>query len=388
MRCGLGIAVAIAGVFPASAPAPDHRESVVRFATFNIQELRSGKLTAVDPAGHGTNPQLVKAAAVIQRIRPDILLINEIDFDPAARNATLFRDRYLRVSQSGGEPIDFPHLFVAPVNTGVPTGRDLDQDGRADGPGDAFGFGHYPGEYGMALLSRHPIEESRVRTFQRFAWREMPGNLIPDGASGKPPYYTPEQAAVLRLSSKSHWDVPVRTGGATVHVLASHPTPPIFDGPEDRNGRRNFDENRLWADYITGGAAAAYIVDDRGRRGGLPTGELFVIMGDLNSDPVKMEPHAAYSRPTIQQILQHPRVMDPKPRSLGSAVDAADYPGDRTVRTNAFGRIDYVLPCRELPVRDAGVFWPPPGDPLHELVSPPEPSSDHRLVWTDVLVPG
>jgi hypothetical protein len=40
---------------------------------------------------------------------------------------------------------------------------------------------------------------------------------------------------------------------------------------------------------------------------------------------------------------------------------------------------------------DAAVFWPTTDDPLFPLVgggSPPVPSSDHRLVWIDVRVPG
>ena len=55
---------------------------------------------------------------------------------------------------------------------------------------------------------------------------------------------------MFRLSSKSHWDVPIRIGRETVHFLVSHPTPPVFDGPEDRNGTRNHDEIRFWADYV------------------------------------------------------------------------------------------------------------------------------------------
>ena len=35
----------------------------------------------------------------------------------------------------------------------------------------------------------------------------------------------------FRLSSKSHWDVPLSIGGRTVHFLVSHPTPPVFDDP-------------------------------------------------------------------------------------------------------------------------------------------------------------
>lgn len=365
-------------------PTGKHAETTVRFATFNIRQLNADKLGMTDDQGRGTNAQLRKAAEIIQRVRPDVLLVNEIDYDDNRRSTVLFRQRYLRIGQHGQSPIDYPHVFSAPTNTGVPTGMDLDHDGRSDGAGDAYGYGHYRGEYGMALLSRHPVDKRAARTFRHFAWKDMPGNLMPDGRDGKPAWYTPEQAAILRLSSKSHWDVPVCIGDMTIRVLASHPTPPVFDGPEDRNGRRNHDEIRFWADYIAGGERAAYIVDDDGGRGGLARDAMFVIMGDLNSDPVKMEAHAAYERPTIHLLLREPRVADPKPRSLGSAVVDDDYPGDKAARTSDFGRIDYVLPCRELTVGDAGVFWPPPGDPLHPLVSEPDPASDHCLVWVDV----
>ena len=49
-------------------------------------------------------------------------------------------------------------------------------------------------------------------------------------------------------------------------LLVAHPTPPVFDGPEDRNGRRNFDEIPLLGDYVTG--RSGYIYDDDGGRGG------------------------------------------------------------------------------------------------------------------------
>jgi len=348
-------------------------EPVVRIATFNIWELSKDKLDTVDEKGHGTNVQLRKAAEVIQRVRPAILLVNEIDFDAdQRRNAAAFRDRYLKVSQNGQEPIDFPHLFFEPVNTGVPTGLDLDNDGKPDGPNDAFGFGKYPGQYGMAIYSRYPLDADGARTFQKLLWKDMPGNLMPDGREGRPAWYSPDRAAILRLSSKSHWDVPVRIGDTVLHLLASHPTPPVFDGPEDRNGRRAFDEIRLWADYLSGCQASGYIKDDKGRPGGLPPDAAFVILGDQNADVEKGE--RAYGMAAIEQLLKHPRVQDPAPT------------GAEGRKTCDFGRIDYVLPSRGLAVRGSGVFWPPPGDPLRALVDKPDPSSDHRLVWVDIVL--
>ena len=60
----------------------------------------------------------------------------------------------------------------------------------------------------------------------------MPGALLPDDPATEEPadWFTPEELAVVRLSSKSHWDVPIKVGLHTVHFLVSHPTPPVFDG--------------------------------------------------------------------------------------------------------------------------------------------------------------
>ena len=41
---------------------------------------------------------------------------------------------------------------------------DLDNDGRSDGPADGFGYGKYPGQYGMALYSRYPIDREKARS--------------------------------------------------------------------------------------------------------------------------------------------------------------------------------------------------------------------------------
>ena len=77
---------------------------------------------------------------------------------------------------AGLEGLDYPHAHQGPQNTGVPTGLDLDGDGRRAGPPDAFGWGRFPGQYAMAVLSRYPLGE--VRSFARFPWAAMPGVAI------------------------------------------------------------------------------------------------------------------------------------------------------------------------------------------------------------------
>ena len=355
-----------------------------RIATFNIWELSTAKLNQLDDRGKGANKQLLSAAEIIQRVRPDILLINELDFDAEHRNnAQHFSRRYLEVSQSDLAPIRYPHIFFEPVNTGLPTGRDLDKDGKTAGPGDAIGYGRYPGQYGMALFSKFPINPKQTRTFQKLLWKDVPENLIPDGRKGRPALYTADDLKILRLSSKSHWVVPIRIGAKTLHVLCSHPTPPVFDGPEDRNGRRTFDEIRLLADLVRGGSGTEYLVDDQGRRGPLKPGALFVILGDLNAEPVK-DP-APYGRTAVSQILDLDCLQDPLPRSAGGASGKTPGPPQYPERrTSNFGRIDYVLPSVGIEILDTGIFWPKPSDSLSALVAGDRAASDHRLVWVDV----
>jgi hypothetical protein len=366
----------------------------VRFATFNASLNRSNAGDLAADLATPDNAQARVIAEIIQRTRPDVLLINEFDYDPSA--VGLFQDNYLGVSQNGADPITYPHTFIAPSNTGVPSGFDLNNDGSVGGPDDALGFGFFPGQFGMVVYSKYPIGE--VRTFGNFLWKDMPGALLPiDPATGED-WYSPDELDVLPLSSKSHWDLEIEIGKKDVHLLVSHPTPPVFDGDEDRNGRRNFDEIRFWADYVHS-RRGRYIYDDEGRFGGLGRGQPFVIAGDMNSDP-----NDGDSIPgAIQQLLDHPKVNDKfTPTSTGGVWAAQvqggvndDHISDPAADTADFGeppgnlRADYVLPSKRLRVVDGAVFWPAEGEPFFELTGVfPFPSSDHRLVWIDVEVPG
>ncbi len=403
-----------AALAPASAtgaapdPATDRgRAETVRFATFNASLNRAAAGELVEDLSTPDDPQAAAVAEIVQREDPDVLLVNEFDYVPEHAAADLFRTNYLEVSQRGAPPVHYPYVYVAPSNTGVPSGHDLDNDGTVGGGNDAFGFGLFEGQYGMAVFSKHPIDTGAVRTFQTFRWADLPGALLPDdpATAAAADWYSPAELEDVRLSSKSHWDVPVQVGadadghgGRTVHLLASHPTPPTFDGPEDRNGTRNHDEIRFWADYVSGGRAAAYVYDDEGRTGGLARGSSFVVAGDQNSDPVDGDSVPG----AIQQLLEHPRVSDPRPASRGareaSSLQAGanlEHGGDPRFDTADFNddpqpgnlRADYVLPSRDLRVQDAGVFWPVQANPLSRLTGTfPFPSSDHRSVWVDVQV--
>jgi len=389
---------------PAAAGHKKARYSA-RFATFNASLNRFNEGDLVNDLSTPDNVQAQTIAEIIQHSRPHVLLINEFDYDAEGLAAQLFQDNYLGVSQNGAKPLHYPYRYVAESNTGIPSGRDLDKDGSIGGPGDAFGFGFFPGQYGMVVYSKYPIDFDNIRTFQHFLWKDMPGALLPVDPDTGESYYDEGDLEIFRLSSKSHWDIPIQIGSEQVHFLVSHPTPPVFDGPEDRNGTRNYDEIRFWADYISG---AGYIYDDAGNYGGLDQNAHFVIAGDENSDPLDGDSIPG----AIDQLLDHPLVnTNSTPSSLGAveqallqnsvndthssdpAYDTADF-ADAYGPPPDFGgapgnlRADYVLPSKQLYIANSGVFWPLEDDPLFDLVGTfPFPSSDHRLVYVLVRIP-
>lgn len=360
----------------------------IRVATFNVSMDGSNyaqDVAALDESplpellAKGENEQIQNIAAIIQRVRPDVILLNEFDYDENwQRNAALFQQNYLGKPQLGGEAIEFKYAFSAPVNTGQVSAYDYDGDGvKGQLPADGYGFGFYPGHYGMLVLSNIPIDTANIRTFKNVKWSQQPDAVIPkiDGE----PFYDEQTWTNARLSSKSFWDVPLKLGGNTVHLLASHPTPPVFDGPEDRNGLRNKAEIQLLIDYINN-SAAPYLKDDQGLQGGLADSKPFVIVGDLNAAP-----EGDKARPdVIKPLLEHPRVNSAKvPRSEGgAALEKVPFSQYYTAAWRA--RVDYALPSTEFTIEDSGVFWPQEGEPLADVVSARKRSSDHKLVWIDI----
>ncbi|EFF42860.1 conserved hypothetical protein [Xanthomonas citri pv. aurantifolii str. ICPB 11122] len=368
----------------------------LRIATYNTS-LYSDEAGGLIRELQGDSAHARKIAAVLQRVRPDLVLLNEFDFDPEHRAADLFQQRYLQVAQpGGGEALRYPYRYLAPVNTGVPSGLDLDNNGSAGGEGrargnDAWGYGLHPGQYGMLVLSRYPIDAQAVRSFQLLKWSALPGALRPIDPASKTSYYSDAIWAQLRLSSKSHWDVPVRTPVGVVHALVSHPTPPVFDGAEKRNAARNHDELQLWRAYLDNAPdSQRWLCDDKGGCGGLAADARFVILGDLNNDPVD----GAGRHEAIRALIHHPRVLQyPTPHSDGGPEKTAEYAalgiahsGDPHQVTGDFGpqagtmRLDYVLPSRQFTLIGSGIFWPASNAPEAAIAD----GSDHHAVWIDL----
>lgn len=393
-RLCLGVLIALNVLLPVPAPAqgsddplpsagqaaiipmPRAAPGALRVATFNAALSRRGPGLLLRDILTGNDPQVAAVADIVAHVGPDILLLTVIDHDGG-----LVALRAL-AAELAARGADYPHLFAFTPNSGLPSGLDLDGDGRSGSADDAHGFGAFAGARGMALLSRLPVDAAQARDFSGFLWRDLPGALYP----GDPPPSAAAQAA-QRLSTTGHWDVPVILPGEAgrLHLLTFHAGPPVFGRVPGRNQRRNHDEVRFWSLFLDNALPMP------------PPGAPYVLLGGSNLDPVDGDGLTG----AMAGLLAHPALQDPAPRSAGGpqAQGAADqaHRGDPALDTTYWQhrgapgnlRVDHVLPSRDLRVMDAGVFWPAPDNPAARLLGADGTgASRHRLVWVDIALPG
>ena len=367
----------IAGLLGGLASA-DTPPDPIRIATYNTELKRRGPGLLLRDILSGKDEQVQAVVGVITHISPDILLLNSFDYDLG--NVAL--NAFAELLAEHGTP--YPYRFALRPNTGMRTGLDMDGDGRTGDPRDAQGYGRFAGQGGMAILSRVPIDAAAVQDFSALKWQNFPNAMLPT-VDGKP-FPSPQAQAKQRLSTTGHWVVPITLSQGDINLMAFHATPPVFDGEEDRNGKRNHDEVRFWSVYLDGALAEK------------PNTAAFVILGDANLDP-----HDGDGRGTaMQSLLTHARVQDVTPKSQGAvaasrtqagvntsqtgnpALDTADWDDSDTNAGNM--RVDYVLPSTDLTVTGSGVFWPSPDAPNAALLSVGDTlASRHHLVWIDVI---
>lgn len=299
----------------------------IRIATFNTELARKGPGLLLRDVLKGAD-DIASAQAAINFVNPDILAIQSFDHDLTGAALGAF-------SATLDQP--YAHLFALAPNTGVPTGLDLDGDGRLGNERDAQGYGAFRGQGGMALLSRFALDTRASVDHSQVLWAD-----IDDGLWDGPDVLNEDARTVQRLSTTGHWEVPVQVGATTLTLMTYHATPPVFDGPEDRNGRRNADETLFWLGPLEGA-------------------DLPIVLGDANLDPARGDGRGE----AMQRLLAHPALQDP-------------LTGTDSVVFSQTGplRVDYVLPSSKLRVTDAGIHWPKGED-----------ASRHALVWIDIALP-
>lgn len=294
----------------------------VRIGFWNADLSRKGPGLLLRDITRAEDPQIDAALAAITALNADILVLGDIDYDAGNVALAALNTRLAR---------PYAHIAALRPNTGIPSGHDLDGNGRRDEARDAIGYGTFPGQGGMAILSRLPL--GATRDFNAFLWADLPGTLRPKG-----------QPADLPLSTSGHHDTAVvLPGGTALHLLTWHATTPAFDGPEDRNGRRNHDETAFWGQLLAGDLPFP-----------APPAP-YVVIGQANADPNRGD-----GRPqAISALLTSPLLQDP-----GGGV-TVDYGGDIGAL-----RVAYILPAADIRVVGRGQL-------------PATPASRHLPIWID-----
>ncbi|WP_298295168.1 endonuclease/exonuclease/phosphatase family protein [uncultured Litoreibacter sp.] len=318
--------------------------------TYNAGLSRKGPGLLVRDLDRFEVPALRETVGTIARIKPDVLALQSIDYDHQLIALSLLQ---ARLKEAGHE---MRYAFARPPNSGVSTGLDIDRDGRLDTARDRQGYGLFSGQGGMAILSRYPIDQKGAKDLSGMLWRDLPNAELPVG------YFTEDELSVLRLHSVAAWDVPIRTPGGTVRIFATQTSPPVFDGPEDRNGLRNADQLRFWRRYI--------LSADKGA---------FVLLGGLNNDPYDGDG----LKPELLKLLSLDAVQDVTPEAHHGFVENPHHQGPPEQDTVDWGRdigslrVDYVLPSAGLGVAAAAV----------ERDQTPGEGADgtaHKPVWIDI----
>ena len=329
----------------------------MRVALFHTELSRDGPGLLYRDLIRGGDAQIDAVVRVLGHIDADILVLGGIDHDHAGLAIGALADRL------GG----YPYVFHRPPNRGLATGADLNRDGRLGGPDDALGFGPFRGSEGLAVLSRLPLAAEDVDDRTVLPWIELADHIAPDGTT-----------ALERVSTTAHWRLPVDwPGGGRTDLVIWHATPPVFDGREDRNGRRNHDEARLAHDMV--GAATNPVI----------------VAAFANLDPVD-----GAGRPgALLALLTDGKLWDRPPTSAGGAAaskadgganlrqrgdpaqDTVDWPDGPNRPGNL--RVDLLVPDRAFEVSASGVFWPEEPDLFGRDV---RKASRHRVVWMDLVL--
>lgn len=293
----------------------------LRLATWNADLSRDGPGLLLRDILSGKDPEVEAVMSGLLAVRPDTVLLTRIDHDLNGVALAALADRL------AGAGLDYPYRFAPPQNRGLPSGQDLDGNGRLGDPDDAHGYGRFSGDGAMAVLSRWPVR--MVADHAGAPWADLPGARL---ATVPEPLHP-----VHRLSSSAHWDLALTLpGGRVLHLLAWAATPPLFGA---RNPDRNHDEAAFWLHRLGQG----------------PPPAPFVLIGLPNLGPGQGDPAA------LSALAAHPLLHPPAhgPSAMLKSGPAA---------------LSLIQPSRGLVVRGHGLHPPPPQE------------VPHRMVWLDLTL--
>lgn len=308
----------------AATLSPAFAQGSLRIATWHSELSRNGPGLLLRDILKGKDTQIAAALQVLVALDADIVVLQGVDHDHGGQALTALAEALA----TAGAP--YPHHLSLPSNAGRPTGLDMDGDGRLGEPEDAQSHARFEGQGATALLSRHPILRGDIRDFSQLLWRDLPGAALPAWPDGQP-FPSPEAQAIQRLATNGLHEIPIALPDGTVlRLLTFHASPPAFEGPEQRNTRRNHDEALFWLRLLDGTVAP-------------PPQPPFVLAGNAN-----LEAGTGTGRPgALSALLAHPQLRDPH-AGMGPTVDW-------TALNLGKRRVSYLLPGPGLAINDAGL---------------------------------
>ena len=283
-----------------------------------------------------------------------------------------------RRSSATAQLASISRTLPRPDERGEPSGFDLDDDGLHHRPHDAFGWGRFPGNGAMALLSAASVDAAAARTFRGLLCPALPvpgsprartGAPGPTGGgrrrSGSPPGPT-GTAPSCRPAAACTSSPPIRLRRSSTARAPQPPAQSRRDGLLERLPRRN---------GLARLPAAAPPARPRLRW-----------RSSARPDPVDA-PAIPHASPAARQ----PRgCSDPRPRVPARAARAAarrrrprrpPRPRHRPLARRRRGpgnlRVDYVLPARGSPLPRRRLR------PAPALAAEAAAASAHRLVSVD-----
>ena len=285
----------------------------------------------------GKDEQIDAFIALLTRVRPDIIALQGIDYD--LRETALIA----LIDALGDAGTPYPYHFTSAPNAGQASNLDLNGNGALGDADDAHGFGRYNGMGGMAVLSRLPIQMEELEDYTSMLWRDLSDNIYPMVDAG--PFGGADVFEAHRLSSRNHWVVPIGTPDhGTLRLMTFHATPPLYDGEEDRNGRRNHDEVAFWNAYLQQSTSM----------------QPFVLLGTANIDPKR----GSGRRGAIKKLLASPLLQNPFGNTPTAVFSEAMPDGLQ---------VDYLLPSTDWKVIAQGIETSPA-------------ASRHSLLWVDIAL--
>ncbi|MCB0417010.1 MAG: endonuclease/exonuclease/phosphatase family protein [Bdellovibrionaceae bacterium] len=252
-----------------------------RVVQYNIKELDSVKLREAKPS-----EQLQAALAIIKELKPQLLSLNEMQYDSAGvpdKTYTTNGENAALVAKLLGEKYN---VSFNPANTGknAHTKTDGTYSTNPNDPNwmklvDHVNFGIFPFQYSTAALTKFPIVSEKVIADIRWDAFVPDLDLEPyrDAAGNKFPIE-------MELFDKNFTDIILKSGKRKFHVILLH-TVPAFNFGNDRglNIVRNADQIRFLEWYLTGKSAKQEAAEIGGIRP-LAKGTPFIALGDWNTD--------------------------------------------------------------------------------------------------------